>query len=78
MIVHVGPPAFLAQNNLALAKGDKLTIFGSKVQYFGSEFLIARDISKGDQSLRLRDSEGFPLWSGARGGSPTANSSSGK
>ena len=78
MIVHVGPAAFLAQNNFALAKGDKLTILGSKVQYVGSEFLIAREITKAGQSLKLRDGEGFPLWSGARRGNPTANSSPGK
>ena len=78
IIVHVGPSTFLAQNNFALAKGDKLAILGSKVQYVGSEFLIAREISKGDQSLKLRDNEGFPLWSGARKGNPVPNSSPGK
>jgi hypothetical protein len=64
LIVHVGPTAFLTEKNFSLVKGDKLTIVGSKMQYKGSDFLIAREITKGDQVLKLRDSEGFPEWSG--------------
>ena len=48
--VHVGPSAYLANNNFSIAKGDKLTILGSKVQYQGSDFLIAKEITKGTKS----------------------------
>lgn len=70
LIVHVGPSAYLASKNFSIAKDDKVTILGSKVQYQGSDFLIAKQITKGDQVLTLRDSSGFPLWSGFRGGTP--------
>ena len=73
LTVHVGPAAYLAQKNFALAKGDKLTPTGSRVQYRGSDFLIAKKITKGDQVLTLRDASGFPLWAGARRGSPISS-----
>ena len=77
--VHVGPSAYLASKNFSIAKGDKLTILGSKVQYQGSDFLIAKEITKGSEVLTLRNSAGFPLWSGFRMGStPLPTTPSGK
>lgn len=73
LIVHVGPSAYLASKNFGLAAGDQVKIMGSKVQYQGSDFLIAKEITKGDQVLTLRDSRGFPLWSGCRRGTPVPN-----
>ena len=67
--VHVGPSSFLASKNFSISKGDKLTILGSKVQHEGSDFLIAREITKETQVLRLRNSQGFPMWTGFRMGS---------
>jgi len=70
LIVHVGPTAYLAEKNFSIANGDQLTITASKVHYQGSDFLIAKEITKGNQVLTLRDDRGFPLWSGPRRGSP--------
>lgn len=67
--VHVGPSSYLASKNFSIAKGDKLTILGSKVQYQGSDFIIAKEITKGSEVLTLRNSAGFPMWSGFRMGS---------
>ena len=62
--VHVGPSWFVNSKNVTFAKGDVLTVVGSKVTMAGQEALIAREIKKGDQVLTLRDTKGFPLWSG--------------
>ena len=62
--VHVGPASFVASKNLSFAKGDTLTVVGSKLTMAGQEVVIAREITKGDQVLTLRDAKGFPLWSG--------------
>lgn len=67
--VHVGPSAYLAAKNFTVAKGDKLTILGSKVQYQRSDVLVAKRITKGSQVLTLRNSAGFPMWTGFRLGS---------
>ena len=65
--VHVGPAAFVSSKNVTFAKGDALTVVGSKITMAGQDVVIAREIKKGDQLLTLRDAKGFPLWSG-RGG----------
>jgi DNA/RNA endonuclease YhcR with UshA esterase domain len=67
MTVHVGPASFVSSKNFTFAKGDTLTVVGSKVTMEGEQVVIAREIKKGDQVLTLRDAKGFPLWSG-RGG----------
>ncbi len=67
--VHVGPSAYLAAKNFTIAKGDKLTILGSKVQYQRSDVLVAKRIAKGNEVLTLRNSAGFPMWTGFRLGS---------
>lgn len=66
--VHVGPASFVSSKNVTFAKGDALTVVGSKVTMAGQDVVIAREIKKGDQVLTLRDAKGLPLWSG-RGGS---------
>ena len=65
--VEVGPASFVASKNVTFAKGDAVTVVGSKVTMAGQTVVIAREIKKGDQVLTLRDAKGFPLWSG-RGG----------
>ena len=62
--VHVGPAAFVSSKHVSFAKGDALTVTGSKVTVAGQPALIAREIKKGDQVLTLRDAKGLPLWSG--------------
>jgi hypothetical protein len=64
--VHVGPASFVSSKNVTFAKGDALTVIGSKVMMAGQEVVIAREIKKGEEVLTLRDPKGFPLWS-ARG-----------
>lgn len=71
VVVHVGPSAYLASKNFTIAKGDSLKVLGSKMQYNGADFLIAKEITKGDQVLTLRDANGFPLWAGFRRAAPS-------
>lgn len=64
--VHVGPASFAKEKNLALAKGDQVTITGSKVKEEGGNAVIAKSIQKGGTTVTLRDDRGRPLWSGGR------------
>jgi len=68
VVVHVGPTDFLASQNFSFEQGDKLTVLGSKLQHQGIDFIIAKEITKGNDVLKLRDSKGFPLWAGPRRG----------
>jgi hypothetical protein len=64
--VHVGPAMFVATHGMTLAKGDRISVTGSKVHLDGGDALLAREIKKGDTSLKLRDSQGIPEWSRGR------------
>lgn len=68
--VHLGPPAFLKEQGIAIAKGDVVEIVGSRMKMGDSAALIAREIRKGEASWRLRDAEGRPLWMGMQKGQP--------
>ena len=44
------------------AKGDALELTGSKVTQEQASLILAREISKGDDKLVLRDGKGEPIW----------------
>jgi hypothetical protein len=62
--VNVGPAAFVAQQNFPLAVGDLVQVKGSVTQRQRGAAIIAAEITKGSQVLRLRDEAGRPLWKG--------------
>ena len=64
--VHLGPSWYLTQNKVSFSKGDKIKILGSKVKFNDRDVLLAREVSKRDTKLVLRNASGFPLWSRAR------------
>jgi hypothetical protein len=64
--VVLGPEWYIAGQDTKIAKGDKVQVTGSKVQWAGKPLIIASQIKKGDQVLVLRDQNGFPAWMGWR------------
>lgn len=61
--VVLGPMPFLSQSNFRVAKGDELSVTGFQCGAQTS-FLIAREVTKGDKTLTLRNAQGFPVWAG--------------
>jgi hypothetical protein len=39
---------------------------GSRITFEGKPAIIAAEIKKGEETLKLRDENGFPVWSGWR------------
>lgn len=62
ILIHVGPPEFLKEYEVNLAKGDQVTLVGSKLTIDGADEVLAREITKGDNTAMLRDSKGVPIW----------------
>lgn len=62
--VHLGPAWYIDNQDILISKGDNISVTGSKVSYNGDLIIIAKEVKKGDQVLRLRDDNGYPLWSG--------------
>jgi hypothetical protein len=66
MSVHLGPSWYLENQDITLKVKDKIQVKGSKITFSGKPALIAAEVKKGDQTLILRDANGFPAWSGWR------------
>ncbi len=64
--VHLGPSWYLENQDLKIEPKDKVEVKGSKITFEGKPAIIASEVRKGDEVLRLRDDAGFPVWSGWR------------
>jgi hypothetical protein len=64
--VLLGPSNFIASKGFSFAKGDSV-VTGSKVRMNGTEYIIAREITKDGKTLVLRDKNGRPEWAGTMG-----------
>jgi hypothetical protein len=64
--VHLGPSWFINNQDTRIEKQDTIEVKGSRVQFDGKPAIIAAEIMKGDQTLKLRDENGIPVWSGWR------------
>ena len=62
--VHLGPEWFIERLDTKLAKGDSVTVKGSRVTFDGKPVIIAAEVKKGDAVLLLRNEAGVPAWSG--------------
>ena len=69
--VHLGPGWYIENQGITFKPEDKLEITGSKVTFDGEQVIIASEVKKGDEVLKLRDGNGIPAWSGWRRGSGT-------
>jgi hypothetical protein len=57
--VHLAPGRVLRSQNLRFTSGEQLEVLGSKVAMeLGSTDLIAREITRGNESLVFRDQQG--------------------
>ena len=60
--VHACPVRFMSELEFAINKGDEVTVAGSRPEAGG--VLVAREVTKGQTSLILRDKTGEPIWTG--------------
>lgn len=66
--VHLGPAWYIERQDTVVEKGDQLEVTGSRATVGGKPAIIAAEVKKGDQVLKLRDANGIPVWSGWRRG----------
>jgi hypothetical protein len=62
--VHLGPSWYMEKQGMTFAPGDKVEVTGSRITYQGQPTIIAAEVKKGGQVLKLRDSAGVPAWAG--------------
>jgi hypothetical protein len=59
--VHLGNARLLEANHLTLSAGDSIQIVGENISYGSGTQFVARVIQKGNQTVALRSTRGFPL-----------------
>src|SRR5678816_1508793 len=64
--VHLGPSWYLENQDVKIEPKDKVEVKGAKTTFAGKPAIIAAEVKKGDETLKLRDESGFPVWSGWR------------
>jgi hypothetical protein len=64
--VHLGPVWYLENQDTRLEPGDQVQVRGSRITFQGKPAIVAVEVTKGQDTLKLRDENGFPLWSGWR------------
>jgi len=64
--VQLGPSYYLENQDVKIEAKDKVEVKGSRVSFGGKPAIIAAEVKKGDEVLKLRDDAGFPVWSGWR------------
>jgi hypothetical protein len=71
--VHLGPGWYIQNQDVRIAPKDAIQVRGSRISFDSAPALIAAEVQKGDEILKLRDDRGFPVWSGWRRGSSRAS-----
>jgi hypothetical protein len=60
--IYLCPKSFLDDMGASFAKGDEVTVTGSKIKHDGADLILAREVVKGTDTLLLRDEKGKPVW----------------
>ncbi len=66
--VHLGPVWYMERQDIAISKGDKIEVSGSRIMFEGEKevVLMAASLTKGEKTLQLRDDKGRGLWDAVR------------
>lgn len=62
--VLLGPARFVDKQPLKIKPQDAVTVRGSRITFAGQPAIVAAEVKKGDQVLKLRDDTGTPVWRG--------------
>ena len=66
--VHLGPSWYIDKQTPKIDTNDTITVTGSRVTIAGKPAIIAAQVKKGNEVLKLRDDNGVPAWSRGRRG----------
>jgi hypothetical protein len=61
--VHLGPGWFMDKQKIIINPKDEITVTGSRIIYQNNPAIIASEIKKGEDTIILRDKNGYPVWS---------------
>lgn len=66
VFVRLGPKQYIVRQDIKIEPEDKVEIIGSRIILEDKPAILAAEVRKDDEVLKLRDAEGHPLWVGMR------------
>ena len=60
--VHLGPSWYIDKQTPKIETNGTITVTGSRVTVDGKPAIIAAQVKKGNEILKLRDENGIPAW----------------
>lgn len=61
--VQLGPAWYVENQDVKLQPNENIEVRGSRVTSDSGPVVIAQEIRKGDETFKLRDDKGQPMWS---------------
>jgi hypothetical protein len=62
LLVILGPIVYVEQQNVKFGAGDRVEVKGSRMTVRGEPLIVAAEVKKGDQVLKMRNATGEALW----------------
>ena len=63
--VHLGPDFYVDAQPVTLARGDAVEVTGARITFDGAPAIVAQEVRRGVDVLKLREASGVPLWRGS-------------
>ena len=60
--VQLGPAWYIDKQTPRIEANDTIKVTGSRVTMDGKSAIVAADITKGNELLKLREDNGIPVW----------------
>ncbi|HEU5337186.1 MAG TPA: hypothetical protein VFU27_14540 [Terriglobales bacterium] len=60
--LHLAATKYMKSYEMVFSKGDEIEVLGSKVKFNGGDTVLAREITRGQDSFVFRDEKGKPVW----------------
>lgn len=60
--LHLAATKYVKSYEMVFNKGDEIEVVGSKVKFNGADTILAREITRGQDSFVFRDADGKPVW----------------
>jgi uncharacterized protein YdeI (BOF family) len=60
--IYLSPKPYQDEMGINFAKGDEISVTGSKVKQDDANVILAREVVKGTDTLMFRDDKGKPVW----------------
>ena len=64
--IHLGPGWYVENQDIKIEPKNRVEIKGSRITFEGKPAIIAAEVKRGDEVLKIRDEDGIPVWSGWR------------